>query len=143
MKKLFALTLLALPVLAGAAQAGPFGPYKVEAGANAYFRVVRQPYGATPCGATCGPWYNYWPLEAHFQKPALGYPYWPSPQGAMTKDVVPGAPPGAPPAVPGPVAVPAVKPVGYQAPSPIPAGYRQSYPSYSQPGAAPSYWYGD
>jgi hypothetical protein len=29
-----------------------------------------------------GPWYNYWPMEAHFQVPALPqYPYWP---GVMT-----------------------------------------------------------
>jgi hypothetical protein len=32
------------------------------------------------CGGCNGPWYTYWPLEAHFQTPApTGYPYWPSP----------------------------------------------------------------
>ena len=32
------------------------------------------------CGGANGPWYTYWPLEAHFQTPApTGYPYWPSP----------------------------------------------------------------
>jgi hypothetical protein len=31
-------------------------------------------------GMVTGPWYSYWPLEAHFQVPApTGYQYWPSP----------------------------------------------------------------
>ena len=35
------------------------------------------------CGRpTLGPWYLYWPQDAHFQTPApTGYPFWPS---AMT-----------------------------------------------------------
>lgn len=42
-----------------------------------------------------GPWYNYWPLEAHFQVPAMPeYPYFPAPQ---TLPVVPPAPYGAKP----------------------------------------------
>lgn len=29
--------------------------------------------------AQLGPWYSYWPYEAHFQTPALPqYPYWPT-----------------------------------------------------------------
>ncbi|MFO0877030.1 MAG: hypothetical protein U0840_06620 [Gemmataceae bacterium] len=37
-----------------------------------------------------GPWYNYWPLEAHFQVPAMPeYPYFSAPQ---TMPVVPPAP---------------------------------------------------
>jgi hypothetical protein len=28
-----------------------------------------------------GPWYTYYPYQAHFQTPApTGYPYWPGPQ---------------------------------------------------------------
>jgi hypothetical protein len=41
----------------------------------------------SPCGGcgtcNCGPWYLYWPMEAHFQAPApTGYPYWPGPMAA-------------------------------------------------------------
>ena len=39
MNRLFGIALLALPLLAGVAQAGPFGPYKVDAGGNLWFRV--------------------------------------------------------------------------------------------------------
>src|SRR5262245_34166400 len=36
-----------------------------------------------------GPWYNYWPLEAHFQVPAMPeYPYFSAPQ------TLPIGPPG-------------------------------------------------
>ena len=50
--------------------------------------------------AVVGPWYNYWPLEAHFQVPAHPqYPYWPAPQ------TLPNGAPAAVPNVPeGPVA---------------------------------------
>jgi hypothetical protein len=37
--------------------------------------------GASPC---LGPWYLYWPLEAHFQTPAPpAYPYWGAASAAM------------------------------------------------------------
>lgn len=40
-----------------------------------------------------GPWYNYWPLEAHFQVPAMPeYPFFSAPQ---TVPIVPPAPYGA------------------------------------------------
>jgi len=30
-----------------------------------------------------GPWYSYYPYQAHFQTPApTGYPYWPGPQSS-------------------------------------------------------------
>jgi hypothetical protein len=129
MRKPFGLALLALPLLAAAAQAGPFGPYKIEAGCNAYFRVVTTP--TQPCGALCGPWYNYWPLEAHFQLPALPhYPYYPPPQVAGKPG--PDAPP-APPPVPGAVpAAPAVKPVSYD----------PGFQAVVHQAPVPSYWYG-
>jgi hypothetical protein len=66
--------------------------------------------GFSPCGGAygggggmqqLGPWYLYWPLEAHFQTPApTGYPYWPSPMA-----LPPGSPGGPPPGL---------QPVGYQ-----------------------------
>jgi hypothetical protein len=62
-----------------------------------------------------GPWYLYWPLEAHFNAPALPqYPYWPAPMG-----MAPGAPIGGP-------AVGAAN---------CPA------PGLQQTGYVPSYWY--
>jgi hypothetical protein len=48
--------------------------------------------------AQAGPWYLYWPMEAHFNTPApTGYPYWPGPQtmpqsGATPASYTPGAP---------------------------------------------------
>src|SRR5262245_8790515 len=75
-------TLVVLPLLLLTRPAHGFGgplPYKVEAGANVYFRVNKYPY-ANP-GAQ-GPWYLYWPLEAHFQTQAPGvYPTWPQQMG--------------------------------------------------------------
>jgi hypothetical protein len=78
MKKLIGL-LVGLAVLAPA-QARADGwfpfclpPYRVEAGINAYFRVVPLDQPAL------APWYTYWPYEAHFQTmtPPGQYPYWP------------------------------------------------------------------
>jgi hypothetical protein len=61
MKRLFGLTLLALSLGAIPAQA-------------AFFKSVGN--GNMPVG----PWYLYWPMEAHFQTPASPqYPYWPAP----------------------------------------------------------------
>jgi hypothetical protein len=40
------------------------------------------PGGGGGGGAGAGPWYQYWPMEAHFQTPApVGFPYGPSPMG--------------------------------------------------------------
>jgi hypothetical protein len=141
MKRVFGIAMLALPLVAGVAHAwgGPFGPYKVDAGANVYFRVTENgsPYGGGyPCGATCGPWYNYWPLEAHFQKPALGFPFWPSSQVAVNKDAHPVAPPAGPPPMP------PVKPVVYHPAYAAPSPYQATCPSFGYPSQAPSYWYG-
>jgi hypothetical protein len=66
--------------------------------------------GFSPCDGACGggggmaqlgPWYLYWPLEAHYQVPApTGYPYWPAPMA-----LPPGSPGGPPPGL---------QPAGYQ-----------------------------
>lgn len=68
--------LLILAALAVALQAGP---------ASAQFVKISGVPGSG-CGSgnqppPLGPWYNYWPLEAHFQVPAMPeYPYWSAPQ---------------------------------------------------------------
>lgn len=72
MKKLLltALILGGCILIPNRASAWGWGKYKIEAGAffRAYPIGYAQPY-------QLGPWYNYWPLEAHFQQPApLAYP---------------------------------------------------------------------
>ncbi len=49
-------------------------PCNMDAG----FHFNMQSYG---CQATLGPWYSYFPYEAHFQVPApvCPYPNWPTP----------------------------------------------------------------
>jgi len=128
MKKLLGAGLLAL-FCAAPAKAGCWPPFKVECGGNFYIRC----YSGTACGGVLGPWYNYWPLEAHFITPApTGYPYWPQPQALPPNPVLPPPQPN-----PKPGAAPDVKP----------ASYSPYYPPvyYGQPGIyygpAPSYWY--
>jgi hypothetical protein len=92
--------------------------------------------------AQCGPWYLYWPLDAHFQTPGNPhYPYWPAPMGLpqTVPPYTPGIPPMPPagsgdgkipagPNLPAPTPTPKapdVKPIGYQV------------PVYQ----APAYWY--
>jgi hypothetical protein len=121
---LLGLALLAVPARAhawGCCSPG-CGSCQVQAGINVYGRIV--PAGPA---AQCGPWYLYWPMEAHFGPPApTGYPNWPPP---MT---LPGqAPPAA--AAPYPVPPPGgqpvpVKPAAYQ---PVGFWFQQT----------PSYWY--
>ncbi len=132
MKRLLLAALLALPLLALPSVARAWGgfsltvpgcPWKVEAGANAYFRM--SDYGSGP---QAGPWYLYWPLEAHFGPPApTGYPFWP---GQMS------LPPGGPGLGHGPA--PGPLPPLPAAPPPPPlqlGGFRPvSFTS-------PSYWY--
>lgn len=152
MRKLLGAGLLAL-LCAAPARAGGWPPFKVEMGGNFYIRA----YSGTACGGVLGPWYNYWPLEAHFNVPVpCGYPYWPSgqtlPNGATAAIPPPLTGPAPPPAAvvpapalqvppPGPVGLPpgvppkpeAFKPVGYRAPAVQPVRYS---------GPVPSYWYG-
>ena len=104
-----------------------------------------------------GPWYLYWPLEAHFNVPApCAYPFWPPgqtlPNGQTAAIPPPLGGPAPPPAStipvpalnvppPGPVGLPpgvapkpdAFKPVNFHAPAVQPV-------LYSAP--VPSYWYG-
>jgi len=83
MNRILRAFLLALPIFALVPSAHAVGwdggwPYKVEGGANVYLRVHKYPYGAT--GGQLGPWYLYWPMEAHFSPQApLAYGAWPQP----------------------------------------------------------------
>jgi hypothetical protein len=145
MKKCFGVALLALPLLVAPARADdPFAPglpFRVETGGNFYFRVYNRQNG---WGAQLGPWYSYWPLDAHYQTPALpAYPFWPAPQAVVpggTTSAIPA--PYCPPAVPTPAPAAATppptaparpayfRPVGYD-----PAGF------YAYPQGLP-WWYG-
>jgi hypothetical protein len=93
MKKWFVAALLALPLLAVEARANLpcLFPFKIEIGPCCNFKISALNYCGCPCGGcsqcyggggTLGPWYNYWPMDAHFQTPALPeYPYYPAPMG--------------------------------------------------------------
>lgn len=130
MKLLLKACLLALPMLALTAPAHAWGNGN-GGGVQFCLGLGWKPY--VPCGngggcgpggggAQLGPWYTYWPYDAHFQTPAMPqYPFWPGP---MTSPYA-GAPAGcAPIAAPAPVPPPSpVQGVGY----------------YSQ---WPTYWYG-
>lgn len=113
MKKVCMAALLLLPLLAIPARADTCGNL---AGCLVPFRIdwcchVRCYGPADGLGqfGQLGPWYLYWPMEAHFQTPApTGYPFWPAP---MT---LPGAVGGAP--GPGNF-MPGVQPTGYAAPN--------------------------
>jgi hypothetical protein len=138
MRKIYIAALLVLPAVAGTASAdcgGPcggccnfgFGLPAVQFNMAARFRLGCYPPGG---GVQLGPWYNYWPLEAHFITPApTGYPYWPQPQTLPPNPVLP------PPA---PDPKPEVKPVGY---SPYAYPYSYQYAPSIYYGTAPSYWY--
>jgi hypothetical protein len=141
---LLAVPLLALPVAANDDPFAPCLPFRVETGVNFHFRVLSQDNG---WGAQLGPWYNYWPMEAHFQTPAIpNYPYWPAPQAILpggTSTAIPAPlPPHAVPTAAPAAAAPAPTPTN--APRPVyfrPVGY---YPAgyYSYPQQAPVWWYG-
>ena len=116
MKRILCASLFALLLLrSGDAHAaeirGPW-PYKIEAGANAYFRVYKYPQ--TP--PQLGPWYLYWPLEAHFQTQA------PAAYGVYPQQYT--LPPNFRPPVPTPIPQfqpPAPTPLPpFQAPAPTP-----------------------
>jgi hypothetical protein len=93
MKRLLCLAVLGLALCAAPVKANGFGPGWFTGGINVNGQWGP---GAPPCPSngygygygspapapvTLGPWYNYWPLEAHFQVPAHPqYPYWPAPQ---------------------------------------------------------------
>ena len=136
MKKMILAGLLtaALLVVSSPARAAgwPCCPYKIDAGVKVWFNVNP----ANGCCPQAGPWYLYWPMEAHFVNPApVPYPFWPSQMS------LPGMQPangGMPP--------PAVVPPGQVPPRMEPVPPNNLKPSVYQPvgyfGEAPSYWYG-
>ncbi len=141
MKKLFWAAALALPLLALPTQARAWyiGNYQVDTGAKVWFNVYQ--YGKP----IAGPWYLYWPYEAHFMVAAPGVnPYFPAPMTLPPNFLQPPAPQG-PPAAPGyraPAPTPA-GPQGYQAPAPsaVPTftGYHPQFPQ--GPIRPQGYWY--
>src|SRR5262245_41894600 len=97
------------------------GPITIDFGCNWYYRFG---WGChTTCGGCqAGPWYSYWPYEAHFATPApVGgcFPYWPSPLTAG----------GGPNFSAGPVAHQMVPPAQTQQGNYLPAGYFQQTPN--------------
>ncbi|HZT81163.1 MAG TPA: hypothetical protein VFA26_13105 [Gemmataceae bacterium] len=106
------LTLCALTLWAAPAHAIGRVDYGIGAWCKGYFWG----YNGT---VQLGPWYSYWPLEAHFQTPApTPYPYWPAP---MNSPYAGGAPINLKPTPP--AAAEFFQPVGYSS-------------------QAPCYWYG-
>jgi hypothetical protein len=113
-----AVPLLAVPSLA---QAWQCPPIIVDAGINAHCNVF---VGDSCMRAQLGPWYTYWPYNAHFQLPAPvgGWPYWPTSAAAGP---VPGAVPS------------------YQMPKILPANNQGGgVEPVGASGQGPSYWYG-
>lgn len=157
MKKLFGLAFLALPLTIGSIRAEGW-PLNIQANCCFSFKSTRGP--AMP---QAGPWYLYWPLEAHFVAPApTGYPYWPPSQGLPNISFGgPSCPPpqvyapppvvAAPPVVTMPAPAPSTQPATPNSPQTTnPSGPKLQFPSYLQPtsynpiiysGQAPSYWY--
>ena len=156
MKKIFGVALLALPLTIGSVHAAGF-PFNVQASGSFQIKGARG-----PTSPQAGPWYLYWPLEAHFVAPApTGYPYWPSPQGLPGMNI--GGPAGPPPQVYAPPSAPMMQVPSSPAPQPTtPAGPKLQFPPYLQPtsyhplgasgqpasynpiiysGQPPSYWY--
>lgn len=112
MKKLICTFVLALPLMALPTQAQAGGPLTVSAGFSLklWGSCSKGPYCDPCCGygypVQLGPWYSYWPYEAHFQTPAYPqFPYWPAP---MTSGI----------------------PAGYANPYQTPAGSYAGAPSY-------------
>jgi hypothetical protein len=91
MKRILGVALLALPFAAGPSHAEGW-PFNIQAGGSFYIK------GSNGTCPQAGPWYLYWPLEAHFVAPApTGYPYWPAQQGIMATNFGgPACPPGVP-----------------------------------------------
>jgi hypothetical protein len=135
MNKRIAIALLALPLCAAVARANntlcismPSCAYRVEAGANVHFRILP----LEPNASQLGPWYLYWPMEAHFVTPApIGYPYWPSPMTLPNMALGGPGSPAVPPHLPGPAVVPAIP----QPPAPPAPALRPASCS------VPAYWY--
>jgi len=142
MNRIVRAFLLALPLFAlapsSARAVGWDGgwPYKIEGGANVYLHVHKYPYGAT--GGQLGPWYLYWPMEAHFMPQApLAYGAWPQPMGLPQQFNPPLPSPQPHFTPPAPTAQPQFTPPG---PTPLPQ-FRppvpQQLPQFQPPRPSP------
>jgi hypothetical protein len=151
---LVAIVLLLAPVAAHAQQRGYQARLNVK-GSLWYPGGGLFGFGGGQGAPQLGPWYLYWPLEAHFQTPAPpAYPYWPqggAAQAAAAGNYAVPAPYGYGPPVPGgfvPGAVPVV-PRPMLPPQPVPSSYAPPGPAnfhapqITQAGYnVPYYWYG-
>jgi hypothetical protein len=124
MRSLVRACLVALPLLAtpSLARAWCLPPTKVDCGVNCHLNGY---IGNWNMAAQLGPWYLYWPYNAHFQTPAPvgGWPYWPAAVAAVPAGQ--GAPPSG--------QMPKVEPTFFPSGGFQPTGYSVQ---------APSYWYG-
>lgn len=134
MKRSLGFALVALPLVAASLRANGqlVPPYRLEFGGNIHFNLLP----LQPNASQLGPWYLYWPMEAHFVVPApTGYPYWPGPQ-TLPPGLSLGSPGQQPAPAPGPMPAPGMFSAPTQ-PTPPPP------PSPVRPAAciAPAYWY--
>lgn len=151
-------TIVAIALPATSLADGWVPPFRVQAGAKAWFNVYRLDANMV---APLQPWYLYFPYEKHFQTPApVGnpYPYWPgvppqqaqAPQGQQPTEQPAQPPANIPttlpenrPLIPGVNVEGGNSPTGYHQ-----SGYRgymaPTYPQQPYPVPsyqAPSYWY--
>lgn len=83
MRRAVLAALAGLLAMAGQASANGFGPGQIDI----RFKLDVRWFNPARAGQA-GPWYLYWPLEAHFITPAHPqYPYWPSPQTLKNGEV--------------------------------------------------------
>jgi hypothetical protein len=150
MKRIVLACLLTLPLLALPGRALAWGwcapPLEVDAGVNWRLNVHVIDWSTI---AQSGPWYLYFPYEAHFQTaaPVSAYPNWPGP---MMLEPNPAAFRGTRPVAPAPVAPgPRVPPLLEPVPGAPPQSsfYRVPSPPIYQPvgyfpAQTPAYWYG-
>jgi hypothetical protein len=155
MKRLLWLFVLALPLWTVPGRALAWGccdwfpPTQIDAGINCHFNV--HVYDWSVCGQL-GPWYLYFPYEAHFMTPAPIHPYpnWPGPMmvesspgvHAPAPAVSPSGPmlPPSPPAKSRPSSGGQPQTSFYRAPPRLPSPEPLALPTnYSQ---MPAYWYG-
>jgi hypothetical protein len=134
MKRFLWAGALALPFLFLTSEAKAFciGGCDVDCGAKLWCNVKQ--FNLTM--PTAGPWYLYWPYQAHFITAAPGVnPYFPP----MTLPPGFGIPPARPPMPP---ADPRQPPQGYRPPMPAPAGYYPQAPQAYQPQPQQQAYYG-
>jgi hypothetical protein len=137
MKRILWVCVFALPFVAVPSRAQAWGwcvpPLEVDAGFNCRFNVHALDWSTI---AKTGPWYLYFPYDAHFQTaaPVHPYPHWPGP---MVLPPPPGVHPGPGPAAP--------VQVGPALPSPVSYYHYQPTSVFQQVGyfypTGPAYWY--